>query len=194
MYPSSRLDRAFGYARELHHLQRRKGTEIPYLSHLMAVCAIVLEHSGTEDEAIAALLHDAIEDQGAEGTTRVEIECRFGSAVAEIVKGCTDADTVSKPPWHDRKRAYVAHIADASDSVRLVSAADKLHNARALLCDFREVGDALWGRFNAGPEDILWYYRALASAFKKARSTPLTRELNRTVTELERLVSLPADA
>ena len=144
-----------------------------------------------EDQAIAALLHDAIEDQGAGGATRTDIERRFGPAVVAIHDGCTDADTIPKPPWRERKEAYVAHIAGASASVRLVWAADKLHNVRAILGDYRneEIGNALWGRFNADREEILWYYRALADAFTRAESTPLTRELERTVAELELLVT-----
>ena len=194
MTTSVRLDDAFTYANRLHREQRRKGTAIPYISHLMAVAAIVLEHGGTEDEAIAALLHDSIEDQGAGGATRSEIERRYGPEVVAIVDGCTDADTLPKPDWHERKRAYIEHIAGASDSVRLVSAADKLHNARAILADYRELRDALWTRFNVGAQDILWYYQALATEFGQAGATPLTRELDQTVTELKRLVVLPGAA
>ena len=190
MTPTDRLDDAFALARALHACHVRKGTQIPYLVHLMSVSAIVMEHGGTEDEAIAALLHDAIEDQG--GTTaRAKILERFGEDVTAIVDGCTDADTIPKPPWRERKEAYVAHIADAAASVRRVSAADKLHNARAILGDYRneEIGNALWGRFNADREEILWYYRALADAFTRAESTSLTCELERTVAELELLVA-----
>ncbi len=190
---TDRLDDAFAFAHELHAEQRRKGTVIPYLAHLMAVSAIVLEHGGDEDEAIAALLHDAVEDQGGAPTLAV-IRERFGSRVEEIVAGCTDADSMPKPPWRARKEAYVAHIADAPVSVRLVSAADKLHNARAILGDSRsrEIGDAVWNRFNVGPVDIGWYYRALADAFTAAGPTPLTRELERTVVELERVIATTA--
>jgi len=183
---TDRLDHAFTFARVLHDGHERKGTSIPYLAHLMSVSALVLEHGGTEDEAIAALLHDAIEDQGG-ATARAEILERFGEAVSAIVDGCTDSDTTPKPPWRPRKETYIAHLAEATTSVRLVSAADKLHNARAILSDHRKIGDALWSRFNVGPGEIVWYYRALANAFTAAGSTPLTRELERTVSELARL-------
>lgn len=192
MTPTHRLDDAFAFVRALHSGHRRKGTETPYLAHLMSVSAIVLEHGGTEEEAIAALLHDAIEDQGG-AAARTEILARFGKDVAAIVVGCTDSDETPKPPWRPRKEAYVAHIAGASASVRLVSTADKLHNARAILGDHREVGDALWSRFNVAPEEILWYYRALVNAFAAAGSKPLTRELERAVVELERLTLPPVE-
>jgi len=183
---SPRFDEALGYARQLHADHLRKGTGIPYVAHLLAVAAIVLEHGGGEDEAIAALLHDAVEDQGGQ-PTRTEIERRFGRAVAEIVDGCTDADTIPKPPWRQRKEAYVAHVASASPSVRLVSAADKLHNARAIHGDYQQHGEALWSRFNGGREGTLWYYRALADEFCAVESTTLTGELDRAVTALEDL-------
>jgi GTP pyrophosphokinase len=185
---SPRFSEALLYAATLHATQIRKGTSIPYVSHVMAVCAIVLEHGGTEDEAIAALLHDAVEDQGGDAT-RQEIFRRFGDTVAKIVDGCTDADTTPKPPWRKRKERYVAHIAAASPPVRLVSAADKLHNARALLADYRECGEALWDRFTGGREGTLWYYRSLVDAYRIAGSSPLADELERTVSELERLTS-----
>lgn len=185
---TNRFDDALVFARVLHAAQVRKGTTIPYVAHLLAVASIVLEHGGTEDEAMAALLHDAVEDQGG-APTLVEIRDRFGSAVAAIVAGCTDANTVPKPEWRARKEAYVAHIAGASASVRLVSAADKLRNARAIVSDHREIGSSVWSRFNVGPTDIRWYYRALTDAFTKAGETALTRELTRTVIELERAAS-----
>lgn len=187
-----RFDDALVFARRLHADQRRKGTGIPYISHLLAVTAIVLEQGGTETEAIAALLHDAVEDQGGLAT-RAEIQRRFGEDVVAIVDGCTDAVTMPKPPWRERKEAYVAHVRHASPSVRFVSASDKLHNARAILADYRQLGDALWGRFQGGREGTLWYYRALVDAFRTAESTPLIEELERTVSELERLVAARSD-
>ncbi len=187
---SARFDEALGYARRLHAAQVCKGTAIPYIAHLLAVTAIVLEHGGEEDEAIAALLHDAVEDQGG-SATRTEIRRRFGEHVAAIVDGCTDAETIPKPPWRARKEAYVAHIAHASPSVRLVSGADKLHNARAILADYRQHGDELWARFTGGRDGTLWYYRALADAFRAVGSTPLIEELERTVRELEQLATKP---
>lgn len=190
---TTRFDDALVYARQLHAGQIRKGTTIPYVAHLLGVTAIVLEHGGTEDEAIAALLHDAIEDQGGD-TTRAEIRHRFGDAVVAIVDGCTDAETIPKPPWRERKETYVAHIAEASPLVRLVSAADKLYNARAILADYRSLGDALWDRFNGGREGTLWYYRALVDAFRAVATSPLVEELDRTVSELERLVATGSEA
>ena len=185
---STRFDAALVYASQLHRDQVRKGTDIPYISHLLAVTALVLEHGGTEDEAIAALLHDAIEDQGGAETREAIRDC-FGENVAAIVDGCSDADTFPKPPWSERKKAYIEHVANASQSVRLVSAADKLHNARAILADYRQLGETLWDRFNGGRDGTLWYYRALADEFRRAESNPLTEELDRTVAELERMAA-----
>jgi GTP pyrophosphokinase len=152
--------RALEQARVFHGDQVRKGGQIPYISHLLAVSAIVLEHGGTETEAIAGLLHDAIEDAGGP-IARATIVTGFGEGVAEIVDGCTDDDPLpgkAKRPWRDLKESYIAHIAGATPSVLLVSAADKLHNARAIVDDVLECGPAVWGRFNATPGDIHWYY------------------------------------
>jgi (p)ppGpp synthase/HD superfamily hydrolase len=181
-----RFEDALGYAARLHREQERKGSGVPYVTHLLAVAAIVGEQSGSEDEVIAALLHDAVEDQG--GQPRLEeIRARYGDAVAEIVWGCTDADTIPKPPWRERKEIYVAHLDDASPSIRLVSSADKLHNARSILMDYRVLGPALWDRFTGGREGTLWYYHALADAFLRLSPGPLADELARTVREIERL-------
>ena len=192
---STRFSEAFAFAAQLHQGQFRKGTDIPYLSHLMATAALVLEHGGGEEEAIAALLHDSVEDQGhlyPGGTTalRGEIERRFGSTVALIVDGCSDSDVHPKPPWRERKEAYIAHLAEAPPAVLRVSAADKLHNARAILSDYRSVGERLWERFTADRTQVLWYYRSLVEAFRQAGApTGLLGELERVVTELERLVA-----
>jgi len=184
----SRFEDALGYAARLHRQQERKGAGVPYVTHLLAVAAIVGEQGGSEDEAIAALLHDAVEDQG--GQPRLEeIRARYGEAVAEIVWGCTDADTVPKPPWRERKVLYVAHLEEASPSIRLVSSADKLHNARSILMDYRLLGADLWDRFTGGREGTLWYYRALADTFLQLAPGPLADELARTVGEIERLVA-----
>lgn len=187
-----RFEAALTFATRLHACQVRKETDIPYISHLIAVASIVLEHGGDRDEAVAALLHDAIEDQGEHHEGGVEklrdaIRRQFGDRVLEIVEGCTDADTQPKPPWRERKEAYIAHIASAPPSVRLVSCADKLHNARAILNDLRVVGDSLWNRFTGGKSGSLWYYRALVDAFRSAGSTPLVDELDRVVSDIERL-------
>ena len=182
-----RFTEALAYAVDLHKHQRRKGTPIPYVSHLLAVCSLVLEHGGDEDCAIAALLHDAVEDQGGDAT-RATIQQNFGMQVAAIVDGCTDADEVPKPPWHERKEAYIAHLAHAQPDVLLVSLSDKVHNARAILMDFRSVGDAVWDRFSSGKTGTLWYYRTLVRAFHDAGAhAALLAELNRNVTELENL-------
>lgn len=183
-----RFDQAFLFASALHRSQLRKTTSVPYLSHLLAVTSLVLEHGGDEDEAIAALLHDAVEDQGGLPTLE-QIRSRFGERVAEIVKGCTDAWTKPKPPWLERKRAYLEHLRTASSSVRLVSAADKLHNARSVLKDYLAIGEALWSRFNSGRDQQLWYYRALADTFSEVGPAPLACSLERVVGELERLVA-----
>lgn len=183
-----RFEEAVAYANRLHARQLRKGTTIPYVSHLLSVAGLVLEHGGDEDEAIAALLHDAVEDQGGRPTLE-EIRRRFGARVADIVEGCTDADVTPKPPWRERKEVYIAHIRTASPSMRLVSAADKLHNARAVLADYRTLGDELWSRFNAGQDETLWYYRSLIAAYRLAGGPPLVDELERVIAELERAIA-----
>jgi GTP pyrophosphokinase len=178
----------------------RKGSNAPYVSHLPAVASLVLEHGGGEDDAIAALLHDAIEDQaearGGAEVLRAEIQRRFGDKVLAIVNACTDAEVVPKPPWRERKARYLAHVASQADAAyHRVTIADKLHNARAILLDYRMHGDALWARFNRkDPAEHLWYYRGLADAFRAAGLAPpaLVDELDRVVSELERLVAKPA--
>jgi (p)ppGpp synthase/HD superfamily hydrolase len=159
---------ALDFAIRTHAAQTRKGTDIPYISHLLAVSAIVLEFGGSEDQAIAALLHDAVEDGGGQNT-RLEIAERVGEEVAQIVDGCSDdspAPGEPKRPWMERKTRHLEHIAHASPSVRFVTAADKLHNARALVSDLRSEGSRLWDRFNARPDQILWYYGAMVEALR----------------------------
>lgn len=185
---TERFERALIYATRLHGEQRRKGSGVPYISHLIAVCALTIEYGGDEDEAIAALLHDAIEDQGGEAA-RAEILRHFGSRVTEIVEGCTDTDESPKPPWRARKEAYVRHVAEATASVRLVSACDKIHNARSLAMDYRVSGEELWGRFTGGRRGTLWYYRAMVNALRAAGVSPVVEELDRVVSELENLAS-----
>jgi GTP pyrophosphokinase len=189
MMLSDRFTDALTFATQLHAKQTRKGGGVPYIAHLLGVASIALEHGANENEAIAALLHDAIEDQGG-AATREEIRRRFGNTVTEIVDGCTESDLTPKPPWIERKQAYIAHIPEASPSVRLVSASDKLHNARSVLNDYRILGDAVWERFQGGKEGTLWYYHSLVEVFRSTGSTPLIDELERTVKELERLVSM----
>jgi len=185
---SDRFTQALTYAHQLHANQVRKGSGVPYIAHLLGVASIALEYGANEDEAIAALLHDAIEDQGG-ATTREEIRRRFGDNVTAIVDGCTDADTIPKPPWKQRKEAYIAHIPTASPSVLLVSAADKLYNARSILKDYRLLGDSVWERFQGGKDGTLWYYRSLVDAFKKTSDTEIVAELERVVTEIEILAT-----
>jgi len=181
-----KFENTLTYAARLHRDQTRKGTDVPYITHLLAVASIVGESGGTEDEVVAALLHDAPEDKG--GRERLEdIRTRFGDEVAAIVDGCTDTYEDPKPDWRPRKEAYVAHVAEAPAPVRLVSAADKLHNARAILADLRSLGDVLWNRFTGGKEGTLWYYRALVEAYKKTDTNAVVEELDRTVSEIERL-------
>ena len=181
-----RFEEALVYAARLHAHQTRKGTEIPYISHLLAVTALVLQDGGEEDEVIAALLHDAVEDQGGRETL-AEIGRRFGQPVAYIVESCTDADTIPKPPWRDRKENYLSHLRSAPTNVRRVSLADKLHNARSILRDLRLSGHLVWGRFKGGKEGTLWYYRSLVQIFQESGRDYMTEELARVVAEIERL-------
>jgi GTP pyrophosphokinase len=187
--PSKLID-AIAYASDAHADQVRKGTTVPYLSHLLSVTAIVLEYGGDETAAVAAMLHDVVEDAG--GAARLaEVSDRFGDEVAAIVVGCSDADTLPKPPWRARKEAYIAHLSGEPAVVQLVSAADKLHNARSLLADQFEHGASLWDRFNGGREGTLWYYRKLVDTYTKAPPA-LLRELDRVVTALEQRAAAEA--
>ena len=189
---SSRFEEALIYATRLHTHQNRKGTHTPYLAHLLSVTALVLESGGSEDEAIAALLHDAVEDQGGKKTLK-EIQQRFGDKVANIVASCTDAYTFPKPPWRERKESYIAHIPKASPEARRVSLADKLHNARSILRDIRLDGERTWEKFNGGKEGTLWYYRSLLDTFKQYDDSFMVAELDRVVIEIERLAKLITD-
>lgn len=188
---TDRFDRALLYATHVHGGQLRKGTSIPYVAHLLAVAATVLEYGGDEDLAIAALLHDSVEDQG--GRARLsDIRNRFGARVARVVEACSDSliDTGAgerKPPWEERKKAYIAHLGAADRDVLQVSLADKVHNARAILRDRRnpEVGEKIWSRFSQSKERTLWYYRALAKAFGAALPGQLAEELREIVDLLE---------
>jgi len=187
MTPSDRFCEALVFAVRLHADQRRKASDVPYAAHLLKVTALALEHGADEDEAIAALLHDAVEDQGGVAS-REEIRRRFGDRVTEIVVGCSDTDRTPKPPWRDRKEAYLAHLPHASSSVRLVCACDKLDNVRALIAGYRLLGESLWQRFRGGREGTLWYHRRVAEILKAAGTTPLVEELERAVGALEELV------
>ncbi len=186
MHYGGRFADALGYATRLHRSQTRKSTDIPYVTHLLAVAALVGEAGGDEDEAIAALLHDAVEDQGGEATL-VEIRERFGPRVADIVVSCTDAWEQPKPPWRARKEAWLASLETASPSVLLVSTADRLHNARSMLADLRRHGASLWERFNAGRDEQLWLYRAVIDLYRR-RGAPahLVDALARVVDAIDR--------
>ena len=181
---SLKFARAFAYAERLHARQRRKGTNKPYIGHLMSVTSIVIAYGGDEEMAIAALLHDVVEDQGGRKRLR-EIWKKFGHRVARIVDGCTDSYEEPKPPWIERKRGYIARVAGEPEDTRLVSAADKLSNARDILEDVRIEGEPAFERFQGKKEGTLGYYRALVGEFRRAGSNPLVEELDRVVTELE---------
>ena len=178
-----RFFRAFNFAAEKHAGQTRKASTIPYLAHLMGVASLVLEFGGDEDMAIAALLHDVVEDCGGAAVLK-EVQRKFGSRVAKIVDGCTDSDVEPKPPWRGRKEAYIRRLKSADAETRLVSAADKLNNVRSILSDHRDVGESVWGRFHGGREGTLWYYRALLEEFL-SQPGKLIRELEFAVEELE---------
>jgi len=186
---TARFLAALNFATLLHLDQERKGAGVPYVAHLLGVSSLVLEYGGTEDEAIAALLHDAVEDQGGK-ETRKKIAELFGEEIALIVDGCTDTDITPKPEWRLRKENYLAHLKQASQSVLLVSSCDKLYNARTILEDYRKYGDQIWERFKGGKVGSLWYYESLVSEYIETGSHPVFCELKRTVAEIERLVKL----
>ncbi|MBK6423588.1 MAG: HD domain-containing protein [Gemmatimonadetes bacterium] len=179
-----RYSAALAFASELHGSQLRKGTAVPYIAHLLSVSALVLEAGGDEDAAIAALLHDAVEDQG--GRPMLDrIRARFGDGVADIVAACTDAEVTPKPPWRQRKEAYLASIPHKPAPALLVSIADKVHNAGAILRDYTQLGEAVWARFAGGREGTLWYYRSLSDAFRGRAPQPLWELLEERVAALE---------
>jgi len=180
----SRFEEALLLAARLHARQKRKDKDLPYISHLLAVTALVFEDGGEEDEVIAALLHDAVEDQGGLRTLE-EIRRRFGERVAAIVEGCSDAVIHPKPPWQERKQTYLEHLRTASAGVRRVSLADKLHNARSILADLEQDGEAVWSRFNGGKQGSLWYYRSLLEIFQTGDDSHMLSEFARVMEEIE---------
>jgi (p)ppGpp synthase/HD superfamily hydrolase len=187
---SERFDAALSLARRVHRDQYRKGSHVPYIAHVIGVASIVLEYGGTEDEAIAALLHDALEDAPTDlgvAELRRIINEQFGHDVLAIVEHCSDTTEHPKPPWRERKQRYIDAAQHTPRSAMIVSAADKLHNLRALLRDHRRDGDGLWSRFNpeAGRTGTLAYHRALAEIYLKRFPSPLTEDLNRALVELE---------
>ncbi len=189
MQLSPQFEQALLYATQAHCDQTRKGSSVPYVAHVLAVAAIALEYGANETEAIAALLDDVVEDCG--GTERLrDIRERFGQAVASIVAGCTDTDQTPKPPWRERKESYIAHLASADASTILVSASDKLHNARSILRDVRRDGNKVFDRFKGKKDGTLWYYRSILTAFRKHGESELIDELDRVVSEIERHAQL----
>lgn len=190
---SPRFLRAFQFAAEKHKNQARKASTIPYIAHLMGVASLVLEAGGDEDLAIAALLHDVVEDCGGAPMLR-EVRRRFGDRVAKVVDGCTDSDTDPKPPWRERKDYYLRRLKTEDAGTRLVSAADKLNNIRSILSDYRAVGESIWSRFNGGREGTLWYYRALRDEFLRSKLNRVTRDFEMAVNELESLVAPGSNA
>ena len=175
---TDKFHEALAMAQECHKGQLRKGTNIPYVSHPMGVASLVLEFGGNEDEAIAALLHDALEDGGAEWA--LQIEAKFGDNVLSVVRECSDAEPKkgeTKAPWQERKQAYIDSLSDKSPSARLVTGCDKLHNLTAIVRDFREHGDELWDRFNSNVDQMSWYYSEMAARLTELKSAP-ARELS----------------
>ena len=183
---SPRFEAAVLLAMELHREQHRKGGELPYITHLFAVMALVGEAGGSEDQQIAALLHDAVEDQGG-APTLARVRTEFGDRVADIVEACSDTDVIPKPPWEARKRAYIEHLRKAEPAVLLVSAADKLHNLRCTVLDAREHGAEVFERFNGGHAGTFWYYRSLLAIFEQRLGGPLVEELGEALARLETL-------
>jgi (p)ppGpp synthase/HD superfamily hydrolase len=183
-----RFLRAFDFAAAKHAGQTRKASTIPYIAHLMGVASLVLEAGGDEDLAIAALLHDVVEDCGGAPMLK-EVRRRFGTRVAKIVDQCTDAYGSPKPPWRERKEKYLRRLRKAGAATRLVSAADKLNNVRSILSDYRAVGESIWARFNGGREGTLWYYRALLDEFLRHKLNRITRDFELAVNELETLTA-----
>lgn len=185
---TDRFDDALAYASRLHRAQARKGSGIPYVSHLLAVAAIALENGADEDQAIAALLHDAVEDQG--GLARLEeIRARYGEGVAAIVADCTDSTEAHKPAWRPRKEAYIASLAHKPARSLAVSLADKTHNAAAINADLRAHGDAVWSRFTGKKDGTLWDYRALADTFREKAPGIAAERFAREVDEMEELAA-----
>lgn len=186
---TDRIAKALALAVEAHNGQTRKGTQIPYLAHPMGVASIALEHGADEDQAMAALLHDAVEDGGPQYAAQIRLQ--FGDRVANIVAGCTDGvpdATGKKEDWRPRKERYIAHLKDATDDVLLVSGSDKLHNARAIVEDLLRIGPAVFDRFTAPKGQTLWYYETLADIFTE-RGTPMAKSLADTVQRMKQLAN-----
>lgn len=183
-----RFQSALVFAAQGHARQNRKGTQVPYLAHLLAVASLVLEAGADEDTAIAALLHDMVEDQGGRWVYE-EIRSRYGERVAAMVADCTDSFEIFKPPWRSRKEAYLAHLRQLKDpGARLISLADKVHNARCLVADLKQEGVQTLRRFNGGVEGTLWYYQSLAQIFRLDSPQQLSSELVDLVEQIQNLI------
>lgn len=188
---TNRIAQALALAVEAHDGQKRKGTQIPYVAHPMGVTSIALEHGADEEQAMAALLHDAVEDGGPEYAQRIRTQ--FGDRVADIVQGCTDGvpdASGKKEDWKPRKERYIAHLKEASNDVLLVSGSDKLHNARAIVEDLLRIGPLVFERFTASQDETLWYYQTLADVFKH-RESPIAKALSDTVARMKQLANPP---
>lgn len=190
----TRFQAALAVASEWHWLDTRKGTGVPYVSHLLGVCALVLEDGGDEEDAIAGLLHDAVEDAPDDverARRRTLIRGWFGDVVLQTVEACSDSDATPRPPWQQRKEAHLRHLREhGSTRIYRVLAADKLYNSRAIVSDYRRLGEDLWSRFTASGEQTLWYYGEMVKLLTAHHPSPASDELERTVAELRRLVAL----
>ena len=184
MLLTKRFDQATAFAIDKHRPQERKGSGAPYVTHLFAVAGLVGEYGGDEEQMIAGLLHDVMEDQG---VTSEELSALFGERVARIVVACTDATVIPKPPWRPRKEEHVKKLRSQPADVKLVATADKLHNAASIVRDLANphVGMTVWTRFSAPRVDSLWYYRAVADALRSEWDHPILRELDDTIARLD---------
>jgi (p)ppGpp synthase/HD superfamily hydrolase len=181
---TNRFNEALVFAAEIHSKQRRKGSSIPYIAHLLGVTALVLEEGGDEDQAIAALLHDAVEDQGGLSTLHL-IREKFGERVAGIVDGCSDTYIEPKPEWRSRKETYLKRLETASMDVLRVSLADKLHNSRSILRNLQKEGETIWNRFNGAREGTLWYYQSALDVFRSRIESQNIDELSKILEEIK---------
>ena len=180
------FDRALVFASNAHRKQVRKGSDVPYISHPLGVASLVIEEGGDDTQAIAALLHDVLEDTE---TTPAEIRNVFGQAVGDIVEACTDSAKTPRPPWRSRKESYLAHLPQVPPDALLVSVADKVHNARSILMDLRSGGLEMYERFTGGRDGTLWYYGSLVAAYRSIDGfhPRLLEELDRTVRAIRSL-------
>ena len=184
---SDRFNEAFNFAFHLHRYQLKKGSHIPYITHLMAVAALVVENGGDEDEAIAGLLHDAVEDQGGLETLE-QIRQQYGDEVASIVMECSDTSVTPKPPWRERKEKYLVHLEHASPKALRVSLADKVHNIRCIFFDYQRDGEDLWERFTGKKDGTLWYYHSLSKAFHKVTDNVMLADFDHTLYLLDEMI------